>query len=74
MDMAVGNSELDNLAQWDDLAFQLTASALAQGRSPTPRPPPPAPAPPPAPHPPLHWPFPWAPPVYIDLFDDDNDN
>jgi hypothetical protein len=82
MEMAIINRELDDLDQWDDLAVQLRAFALAQGRPLAPPPPPPAPAPPPAariPPPvsqqPLHWPWPWGSPIYIyPVDDDDNDN
>jgi hypothetical protein len=67
MEMTITNRELDDLGQRDGLAIQLRASALAQGKPPTPLPPPPALAPPqfvPVP-PPTPWP--WVPPVIIDL-------
>jgi hypothetical protein len=78
MEMAIDNSELDDLAKWDSLVVQLRASALAQGRPLTPPAPPPvaappaaAPSPPLVPQQPLHWPWLWAPSVYIDLVDND---
>jgi hypothetical protein len=82
MEMAIANTNLDELAPWDGLAIQLRASVLAQGRPPTPLVTPPAPAPPPAARIPppvsqqhLHWPWPWGSPIYIyPVDDDDNDN
>jgi hypothetical protein len=81
MEIAIANIKLDDLGQWNGLAIQLGASALAQGRPPTPLPPAPAPASPspaqaphlaaPSPHSalqqPVHSLWPWAPSVFIDL-------
>jgi hypothetical protein len=70
MEMAIANSKLD------DLTVPLRASALAQGRPPTPSSRPPAPAlPSPTATPPLAAQAPpWAPPMFIDLVDNDEDN
>jgi hypothetical protein len=72
MEMAIGNSELDDLTQWDGLAVQLRATVLAQRRPTTPPSPHHARAPALAPQQPLHWTWTWTPSVFINLVDDDN--
>jgi hypothetical protein len=68
VEMAITQSDLDHLTQWDGLAIQLRASAHAQRRRASPPATPPAPIPQPTPQQPLHWPW----PVFINLIDDDN--
>jgi hypothetical protein len=72
-------SEMESLAQWQGLVVQPKESALVAGGPTTVSltpvtalvPPPHAPRPP-APTPLVMWPYPWAPPRFIDLGADDD--